>query len=187
MATPTAELARVSSARMPATPAAKATPTVDASTVVRPPSASALRTKPEGIRFVRSSATATSVAVTHDVPSPTTSVTTARRTSRPRRLTRPTQAALIGSMSGLIAIAPTIRIVLTSITPNPAIDACRDREGEIERDRSGVAPRLSEHVGPDQARGWMRRAHRRDLVEACERDVVLRNPAAHQELQRRVS
>jgi hypothetical protein len=42
-------------------------------------------------------------------------------TRPPLRLTRPTQAAVIGRKSGLTAIAPTIRIALASITPKPAI------------------------------------------------------------------
>ena len=54
MATPTVELARVSSESIPATPAAKATRTVDALTVVRPESADSPIAKCAGSRAMRS-------------------------------------------------------------------------------------------------------------------------------------
>ena len=40
---------------------------------------------------------------------------------RGRRATRATQAADIGSRSGLTAMAPTMRIGLPSVTPNAAM------------------------------------------------------------------
>ena len=47
----------------------------------------------------------------------------AARQRRSRRPTKPTQAAQIGSRSGLTAIAPTIRIGLSVITPIAASTA----------------------------------------------------------------
>jgi hypothetical protein len=44
-----------------------------------------------------------------------------RATSLRRRRTMPVQAAVIGSRSGLMAIAPTMRIELSSMTPKAAI------------------------------------------------------------------
>ena len=48
-------------------------------------------------------------------------MTSARATSPPRPATIPIAVAAIGSASGLTAIAPTIRIWLSSITPKPAM------------------------------------------------------------------
>ena len=57
---------------------------------------------------------------------PSSSVTVARRANRSRPRRMPTQAAQIGRMSGLTAIAPTTRIGLSVITPiapsTPATD-----------------------------------------------------------------
>ncbi len=48
---------------------------------------------------------------------PTVSVNSALAVSRSERPTKPTAVAVIGSRSGLTAIAPTIRIGLASTTP----------------------------------------------------------------------
>ena len=60
----------------------------------------------------RSSRAVSAAAIEPATPSPTASVTSARRTRRPRPRVRPTQIAVIGSRSGLTAIAPTIRMLV---------------------------------------------------------------------------
>ena len=113
IATPTAELARLSSASMPAMPATSATTTVELLTVVSPCSGPSPRTKPSGSRFRRSRSAGQRAGNRAGDPSPTASVTNARRTSRWRPRVRPTHIAVIGSRSGLTAMAPTIRMLFS--------------------------------------------------------------------------
>ena len=89
IATPTAELARVSIASIAAMPAASATTMVASLTVVSPKTAESSRVNPEGSRPRTSRAPVSATAAAQVAPSPTTSVTIARHASRPRRVTRP--------------------------------------------------------------------------------------------------
>ena len=70
---------------------------------------------------MRSSARLTQHAARAATNNPIVSVTRARATSPARPATIPIAVAAIGSASGLTAIAPTIRIWLSSITPKPAM------------------------------------------------------------------
>ena len=116
-ATPTPELALVSSASIPATPAASATTIVSLLTLVRLPSTVESMLKLDGMRSNAFCANADAAAAPLANVIPIASVAKARPARRRRRSTRPTPTAVIGRRSGLIAIAPTIRITLYSITP----------------------------------------------------------------------
>ena len=113
IATPTAALARVSTASMPATPAASATPTIAELTVVRSVSDDSPTVKSAGMPLKRSSRAASTSAVRQVTPSPSASVPSPRLARLRRPVTKPTQAAVIGSVSGLTAIAPTISVELS--------------------------------------------------------------------------
>src|SRR3954451_11110034 len=112
IATPTAALARVSKARIPATPATNATTTVDALTVKRLSKLVPPILKPPGSRPKTLRIAVIRPATRQPNPSPIASVPKLRLASRQLRSTSPVQVAVIGSMSGLTAIAPTIRISL---------------------------------------------------------------------------
>ncbi len=121
MATPTAKLALVSKASMPATPAARATPTVAMLTVASSPTWSPVMSAAGDTAPVRRRAVVSTNAVTTTRPRPEPMVPRARPSRRGRRATMATHAADIGSRSGLTAIAPTMSTGLLPSTPNAAI------------------------------------------------------------------
>ena len=79
--------------------------------------------KPSGSSPAPSNAALSAATTTTTSARPSVRVTNERQARRPRRATRPTQVAQIGSRSGLTAIAPTIRIELLLMTPRAAITA----------------------------------------------------------------
>ena len=95
---------------MPTTPAAKATIGVEMLTVERPARKLLLMWPPVGSRSRAFNAPVISPPTTQTTASPSTSATTARPARRHRSSTSAVAAAVIGSVSGLIAIAPTTRV-----------------------------------------------------------------------------
>ena len=162
-------------------PAASATPIVEELTVVSPESADSPTANPVGSRSKRSRRSVSSSAVTHVVPSPSKSVASACEARRQRRLMRPTHAAVIGSRSGLTAIAPTIRMPLDPDHAKAGDHAGRGHEHEKACDRASVGPGLPDDVGQDQAGG--RAPDGCQLIEARERDALPLHPATHEELK----
>ena len=65
--------------------------------------------------------------------------------------TNPTQAAQIGRRSGLTAIAPTIRIGLSVITPDRGKNRRHGHQREVATEQPGVGPRLTHHLHPGEA------------------------------------
>ena len=121
MATPTAKLARDSKASMPATPAARATPTVAMLTVASSPTCPLRMSVAGDTTSKRRSAVVSTKDVTTTSPRPGPMVPRAWPSSRGRRETMATHAADIGSRSGLTAMAPTMSTELLPSTPNAAI------------------------------------------------------------------
>ena len=118
MATPTPELARVSNASIPAIPATNATTSVSLPMVVRPvKTPDAWMLYPDGMNPSWCWMNVDAAAAPPAAAIPSASVSSARPASCTWRPTMPTAMAVIGSRSGLTAIAPTIRIPLLSITP----------------------------------------------------------------------
>jgi hypothetical protein len=117
IATPTPELARVSSASMPAMPAKNATVMVSHPTVLRPFRSVFSTEKSSGSTPSASCSAVDTAAASPAAVIPAPRVPSARPSSRASRVTTATPAAVIGSRSGLNAIAPTTRIAPESSTP----------------------------------------------------------------------
>ena len=95
---------------MPTTPAAKATSGVEMLTVERPARKLLLMWLSFGNRSSAFKAQVITPPTTRTTASPQTSANTARPASRHRSSTSAVAAAVIGSVSGLIAIAPTTSV-----------------------------------------------------------------------------
>ena len=177
MATPTAALARVSKASIPATPAANATTKVEALTAggVNAPGPFRSISAPRRPNARSTVTTVNDAALAR--ARPTASVPTARDASLTRRPTIPTQAAVSGRRSGLTAMAPTIRIELPFRTPNAAIVPAMSMNARYRatmRDWARASPRTSDQIrasalranGPSRRAGPMRVSRARSTSSA---------------------